>query len=177
MTETSANGDEARPLRQEDLDAARSAGAAGARTVTARGDVIATAAERTVDALVSAVMQGKLVQHVRGWGRVVGRNIARELIAKPRRLCIDDTAAPAKDASTLQGAEPGVTERLASLLADKRVVLTSRQRQVLSALDPNRSVKANAASVGMTPFSLRRMLRSVKRRLGARARPDRQSGG
>ena len=163
MTETGPSEDRDGSLRDEDIEAARQGGAAGARTVTQRGDVIGMAAERAVDALVSKVMEGKKVGNVRAWARIVGMNFARRMIARPRTVPLEDfTTQGGRGADLLD--EPGFVERIVVLLEEHSAALTARQREVIRVLDPRLSIRANAKRVRMTPFSLRRMLRTVGRR-------------
>lgn len=164
-------------VRQEDLDVARACGAAGARSMTKRGDVIQGAAEQTADSFVSAVLSGNLPKDLRAWARTVGRNAARKLLARRSAVSLERLEPVARE-EVDEGAEGfdsrSFLTRVVALLDDSRVRLTEREREVLGQIDPGEALKANARRIGMKSFVLRRMLRSVRRRALATWSPSRR---
>lgn len=153
-------------LLQSDIDCARDGATAGARAVTSQRGIIADAADMTVDALISAALAGKSVRNVRRWAWAVGRNFARSLLSRRQTVSLCDLDDPA-DAMSIRSAVADALDlvaRIVTLVQAESVRLTRKQRAVLAELRPRDSLKANARYVGMAPFSLRRMLRSVGRR-------------
>lgn len=153
----------------EDLDQARRAGAAGARSVTRRLDLIGIAGERAMDLLVSSVMRGKRIRDVPNWAWVVGRNPASNLVRRSPMRRLENMAQDAEQSSSERpSAEQGFLVQAAAVLQDPGIRFTSRQRDVLGQLNPSVSLKGNARHVSMSPFSLRRMLRCIARRIRRR---------
>jgi hypothetical protein len=151
---------------------------AGARCVSRAPPVVRDAGEIAVEKFEAALIRSKSIADAAGWAFQVGRNTAKA-IGKKRysetqakrecELCPRSAEIKTHCSGTESRPSQPYSRRwkdVLVILCDRDGKLTERQRTALNQIDPDLSTRANARRLRTSPYNFRRMLATIKKRLG-----------
>ncbi|MGE0142378.1 MAG: hypothetical protein AB7T19_03745 [Planctomycetota bacterium] len=141
----------------------REAAYRAARAILADDVSAEIAGDHAVDAFMRVSSAGESINSLTSWARRVGRNFA---LSCKRRRCRKAAFVDVEllSAGVHRHSAVDFNAVMIVLRQHPEVRLTRKQRHVVEVLDPCDTIKGNARSIGMAPFALRRMLRTIGRR-------------